>query len=140
LRSRLGGPDPGPVLASVARDERALLEAYRGKVLRVLSYGLLRALWWANGGEPPGEPPGEREVALWLLSTASIGRAGLPDRPQLAARRSRDLAEAVRGDFDRLAKRVDEEQRAIMEDAEYWEILDAAGSTGAEPGAASGKA
>ncbi len=124
LRSWLGGPDPASSVQSILREEDALLAEYRGKVLRVLSYGIARTLWWSNGGRPPDEPPDEREVAMWLLSTASIGRAGLPDRPQLLGPAARELAEALRADFDRVVRRVDEEQSTIAGDEGYWRLLE----------------
>ncbi|MGC9177915.1 MAG: hypothetical protein ACP5G6_05810 [Conexivisphaera sp.] len=123
LRSWLGGPDPTSGVESILREEGALLSEYRGKIIRVLSYGMARMLWWSSGGESPDELPGELQVATWLLSTASIGRAGLPDRPQSLRPAVRELTEAIRGDFDRLIRRVGEEQSSIMGDEEYWRLL-----------------
>lgn len=123
LRSRLGGPDAGELIGTILREDPALVEDYRGKLMRTLSYGVVRTLWWAGGGVRPEEPPSEREVGLWLLSSASLGRVGLPDAPHTVASRARELAEAVRSDFERLARKVDEEQSAIMHDSEYWALV-----------------
>lgn len=132
LRSALGGPDPRPVMESAARDERAILEKYRGKLVRVLSYGLMRIMWWSRGGSAPPDPPDEHYTALWLLSTVSLGRAGLPERPQRVLDVARELADAMKGDFDRLTERIGYEQSEIMGDMEYWGLL-AAGSSGMDP-------
>ncbi len=125
LRSWLGGPDPNSTAELLMRDEGSLLSEYRPKIIRTLSYGMARVLWWSNGGAPPKEPPNEVQVAAWLLSTSSIGRAGLPDRPHTLADAARELAEAIKGDFDHLMRKVGDEQSAILGDVDYWRALEA---------------
>ena len=124
LRTPLGGPDPHEALKAVAAREAELLERWMDRVMRVLGIGYVRTLWWAaGGGHGELEPPSQTQVAVWLLSTAGMGRVGLPWRPYLDSGRIRRLAGFIEKGFKGLLGRVAREQEAIMGDEEYWEIL-----------------
>ena len=124
-RSPLGGPEPSTVLRAVAEREEELLDRWIDAIMRVLGIGYVRTLWWAAGGGPGElEPPSQTQVAVWLLSAASMGRVGLPWRPYLDSGRVRRLATFIEKGFKGLLNKVAREQETIMGDEEYWEILE----------------
>lgn len=124
-RSPLGGPEPGAVLRAVAERGEELLDKWIDAFMRVLGIGYVRTLWWAAGGGPGElEPPSQTQVAVWLLSAASMGRVGLPWKPYLDSGKVRRLATFIEKGFKGLLNRVAREQETIMGDEEYWEILE----------------
>ncbi len=121
VRTPAGGPDPGGVIDTLRRKEEEVLDRWMGDVAYTLAVGYVRTAYWASG-RVRGEPAKE-EVASWLLSTASIGRVGLPWRPGIVSDRVGKLVDLIREGKEELQEKVKREQETILRDDEYWEIL-----------------
>ena len=115
---------------SIAEVRDAIRDAWselRGMVARALGVSFVRELWWSRGGSLDREglvaAVESGAVRLWLEAKASIGRGGLPWDP----RHITEVAElverfVVRGAVG-LLRKIEREQKEILGDDEYWEIL-----------------
>jgi len=115
-RYPFGGAPPEEVKESVLSQEEELLDRYREDLKYTLAVGYVRYLYW-SGGEP--DPKG---ATLWLLTSASVGRVGLPWKPLEAREKGEDLFKLVKENRE-LYDKVKAEQEAIAEDELYWRIV-----------------
>ncbi len=121
MRSPLGGPSPKEVISELEEQENSIVERWLEDTKYTLAMGYVRTLYWVSGGKE--EAPSDREIGTWLLAAASVGRSGLPHKPQLIRDKIRDLTEYVEGNIRSLMEDVKKEQELIMNDEEYWGIV-----------------
>lgn len=123
LRTPLGGPSPSQLKVS-----HALYKEWEGKLVRALAISLVREIWWTTRGSPPAqEQLGDLKVlaGTWILAKASIGRAGLPGNPLGSGQQGAFmLADFLGKTYKSLVRRIEKEQKTILDDAEYWKIVE----------------
>lgn len=122
VRHPFGGPEPSEVILRLREAGQSFLEKLLDDVIPTLSMAYLRAFYWTQDLSD-AEPPTDGELARWLLAQASIGRAGLPQKPSVSRERVGRLASYIRENFSPLLEKVAREQEELMNDEDYWEFL-----------------
>ena len=123
LRAPIRGIDLSQAMEQLERSSEKLFGEIYDSMVKSAGIAFLRTLWWAHKGNLSDFPPDNIEVLVgfWLLSTASIGRVGLPRDPRKpkveAAKR---IAEFVESSWGRLVSRIESEQRLILE-SDLWD-------------------
>ncbi|MEB3774147.1 MAG: hypothetical protein GSR86_04375 [Desulfurococcales archaeon] len=121
-----------PLTGYTAKDldpSRIDYDEWMDKFGRALAISFVRELWWAAEGNPPQEPPPMDELRVyvrhWLISKASLGRAGIPLNPlKNDYSRIDSMARFLGASYKALLRRVKREQEAILSDELYWRILE----------------
>ncbi len=127
LRTPFTKLDPERVLQEVYARRLELWKEWRDMVARALGVSFVRELWWSLDGRLDPETLKEHvrrgAVRLWLLAKASIGRSGLPWRPSSMPDAVRSVERFVERGAVGLIRKIEREQKEIMNDEEYWRIL-----------------
>jgi len=109
---------------------RELYISWKDKLARALAISFIRELWWATQGNPP-ETLTKREldtlIPIWLISKASIGRAGLPNNPAKTLHTTKPIIDFIQKTYKNLLKKIQREQETIYTDKEYWKTLNELG-------------
>jgi len=116
LRAPLTGVDVDEAAEVIREASREIFEDIYDSMVKSASVSMVRYMWWSRGGSLPAEPPDDLEytAALWLLSSASTGRVGLPRDPRSVAAIAKRIAGEVSRSWERLASRIESEQRLLL--------------------------
>ncbi len=97
------------------------------KIGRALAVSFVRDLWWATGGaltpKELSEIVSRESVATWIIARASLGRIGLPSQPSPDKQVVNTIITFVRKAGKGLLSKIEREQKMIIDDREYWDIL-----------------
>ncbi|ABM81210.1 hypothetical protein [Hyperthermus butylicus] len=127
-RAKLRGLDVSQVLLEAGHRAADLYADLEDKIMRALGISYVRELYWASGGSLSREELVELatpiHVGAWLIAKASLGRSGLPSKPVPDKARLERLASFVRRGAAGLLRRIEREYQEVMEDENYWRILE----------------
>ncbi len=118
------------VINELSSKSEILYEEWRERIARALSISFVRDVWWSHGGQLEHSDveaiatPGY--IGAWLIAKAGIGRIALPDKPLLLHTNTKTLnamSRFIRSNVKGLVRKIEKEQKTIIDDGEYWNII-----------------
>ena len=107
----------GQIAKVLAEREAGILEEHWERFVKLLTFGLVRELYWLGIDVEEVE---KSHVKMWLLAKATVGRLGLPHPVPKVPEEVADAVWAVLKESGRrYLDRVIEEQQIIQSDAEF---------------------
>ncbi len=102
-----------------------LYAEWRGKFARALAFSFVRELWWSSQGSIEAETVKSiplEAFAAWVIGKASVGRIGIPVKPQPDMGALEEGYNMLVKGASRLIARIEIEQETILADEEYLKL------------------